>query len=251
MNPFGTLVRRESSQLLSSTHGVGPLLLAMAGACGLFILLLRHEEGHVVQLPALWGLATAFGLPFLAAVAASRGFTHDRETGMMRLMFSTPLRARWWVLGKVFGAWSLSLLYVLGMMLAAWVFIRWLAPEHAQLPWSWMGFLFATLALLIEALLWSAMGTLASLFSRSSASTFLLSLLISLCLPPVVCMGLATMMPDAVTQWPWFPLQSVVYDCANGLIHLRALSGCVIASGVAIYLSGILFDTLRLLGTER
>jgi ABC-type transport system involved in multi-copper enzyme maturation permease subunit len=251
MNPFGVLARREASQLLCSTHGLGPLLLALAGASGLFVLLLRHEEGHVAQLPALWGLATAFGLPFLAAVAASRGFTRDRENGMMRLMFSTPVRTRWWVLGKVFGAWSLSLIYVLGMMLSAWVFVRWLAPQHAQMPWTWLGFLFAILALLIESILWCSIGTLASLFSRSSASTFLLSLLISLFAPPMVSMLLVAVMPNTVTQWPWFPLQSVVYDCATGLIHVRALLGCIIASGVVVYLAGILFDSLRMLGAER
>lgn len=251
MNPFGALVRRESSHLLRSAHGLGPLLLAMAGASALFILLLRHEEGHVVQLPALWGLATAFGLPFLSAVAASRGFTRDRENGMMRLMFATPIRARWWVLGKVFGAWSLSLIYIIGMMLAAWVFIRWLAPMHAQIPWTWLGFGSAIVALLVEALLWSALGTLSSLFSRSSASSFLLALMISFCAPPVVCMILSTMIPDSVSQWPWFPLQSIVYDCATGLINVRALIGCFTASAVVIYLAGIMFDTLRMLGAER
>lgn len=251
MNPFGALVRRESTHLLRSAHGLGPLLLALAGASALFILILRHEEGHVVQVPALWGLATAFGLPFISSVAASRGFTRDRENGMMRLMFATPIRARWWVLGKVFGAWSLSMIYVLGMMLSAWVFIRWLAPEQAQIPWTWEGFGLATAMLLIEALLWSALGTLASLFSRSSASTFLLALMISFCAPPMVCMFLSTFMLDSVSQWPWFPLQSIVYDCATGLIHVRALIGCLTASFVVIYLAGILFDTLRMLGSER
>lgn len=251
MNPFGALVRRESSHLLRSAHGLGPLLLALAGASALFLFILRREEGHVVQLPALWGLATAFGLPFLASVAASRGFTHDRENGMMRVMFATPIRARWWVLGKVFGAWSLSVIYIFGMMLSAWFFIRWLAPDHAQIPWTWGGFGLAIMALLIEALLWSALGTLASLFSRSSASTFLLALMISLCAPPMVCMLLSTMGPDLASQWPWFPLQAVVYDCATGLINVRALVGCFTASAVIIYLAGILFDTLRILGAER
>lgn len=251
MNPFGALARRESSHLLRSAHGLGPLLLALAGASALFILILRHEEGHVVQVPALWGLATAFGLPFIASVASSRGFTRDRENGMMRLMFATPVRARLWVLGKVFGAWAFSVIYILGMICSAWFFIRFLAPEHARLPWTWQGFSFAVIALLIEALLWSAIGTLASLFSRSSASTFLLALMISFCAPPVVSMILATMIPDSVSQWPWFPLQSVVYDCATGLINVRALIGCCIASSVVVYLSGLLFDFLRMLGAER
>jgi ABC-type transport system involved in cytochrome c biogenesis permease component len=112
---FMTLLKREFSQLLRSGHGIIPVFLSLAGATILWVRFLMKAEGTAETIPALWGLASAFGLPFLAAVAASRGFTQDRETGMMRLMFSTPVRARWWVAGKVGAAWSLCMLYLVGM----------------------------------------------------------------------------------------------------------------------------------------
>lgn len=252
MNVLFALARREFMQLIRSTHGLGPLFLALAGAGGLFIYFLHNAEGSAETLPALWGMAVAFGLPFLAASAASRGFTQDRERGMMRLMFATPVRARWWVLGKVLAAWDLCLLYVGGMGLACWFWVRYLAPESATIPTSWFGFCLAIVALAIQAFLWCSMGTLVSLFARSSASTFLASLLVSLFAPPFVCFALSVVAPAAVsTQLPWFPLQTLVYDCAGGVLDIRALVTCLTASCVLIYAAGFTFDALRLCATER
>ncbi len=248
---FWTILRREAFQLIRSVHGLAPLFLALAGAGGLFVVFLYRAEGTAETLPALWGLATSVGLPFLAAVAASRGFTQDREVGMLRLMFATPIRARWWVLGKVFAAWSLCMLYVGGMGLSCWVLKRWLLPVGAQVPGSWLGFALAVMALAVQALLWCGVGTIVSLFLRSSASTFLLSLLICLLAPPLVWMALSTAFAGPVAQWPWFPLQTVVYDCAGGVVDVRALVGCVTGAGVLIYAAGFGFDALRLCATER
>lgn len=250
MTPLFSLIRREAFHLLRSSHGLGPLFFALAGGCGLLILLMRYEEGHVVQFPALWGLATAFGLPFIVAVASSRGFTLDRERGMMRLMFSTPLSARGWVIAKIFAAWSLALVYILGMAVAAWVILHWLMPE-AQLPWQWNQFIIAGIALTIEGLLWSSIGTLVSLLFRSSASTFLVALLACLMGPPLLCISVAHLLPEAVSQWPWFPLQFIVYDCASGIIHLHALIVSLLVALLLIHLSSVVFDCLRILGKEK
>ncbi len=251
MNVLPTILRRESVQLIRSAHGLAPLFLAMAGAGGLFLFFLQRAEGAAETLPALWGLSAAFGLPFLAASAASRGFTQDRELGMLRLMFASPVRARWWVLGKVLAAWQLCLLYIGGMGASCWVLVHWLLPPDAQVPMSWGGFALASIALAVQALLWCSLGTLVSLFSRSSASTFLSSLLACLFAPPIVSMAIAAIAPGGGVPWPWFPLQSVVYDCAQGLVELRALVGCLTASAVLIYAAGMMFDALRLCATER
>jgi ABC-type transport system involved in multi-copper enzyme maturation permease subunit len=248
---FLTLLRREFPQLVRSGHGIVPIFLSLAGANFLLLTFLMRAEGTSETLPALWGLAVAFGLPFLAAVAASRGFTQDRENGMMRLMFSTPVRARWWVLGKVGAAWLLCLLYLIGMAISCYVLLRWLLPAESQLTLSWMGFSFAGGALMLQALLWCSIGTFVSLFSRSSASTFLFSLVSCLFAPPVVVLTLSTLSTGSMAQWPWFPLQTMVYDCANGIIDVRLAVGCLTGSAVLIYISGLVFDALRLCATER
>ena len=248
---FWTILRREVFQLFRSVHGVAPLFLALMGAGALFVVFLYRAEGTAETLPALWGLATAFGLPFLAAVAASRGFTQDREVGMLRLMFATPVRARWWVLGKVAAAWTLCMAYVGGMGLSCWVLTHWLLPPDAQVPGTWPGFGLAVLALAAQALLWCGVGTLASLLSRSSASTFLVSLLTCLLAPPLAWAAVSAAVAGPIAQWPWFPLQTVVYDCAGGVVDIRALVGCVTGAAVVIYAAGLAFDALRLCATER
>ncbi len=246
-----TILRREFSQLIRSVHGLGPLFLAMAGTGVIFIHLLQNAEGSVETLPALWSFAVALGLPFLAAVAASRGFTQDRDRGMMRLMFSSPVRARSWVWGKVFASWLLCLVYVAGMALVCWVMLRWLLAPSAQIPMSWGGFVLGGMALAIEALLWCSIGTLVSLFSRSTASTFLISLMACVFMPPILYKIMGHMVPYTEAQWPLIPLQSVVYDCASGLIDVRVLTSCGVLSMVLVYIAGLLFDALRLCGTER
>ncbi len=246
-----TIIRREFAQLLRSVHGLGPLFLALAAAGGLLVTFLRKAEGSAAMLPSIWGLAVAFGLPFLAASAASRGFTHDRECGMLRLMFSTPVRARWWVLGKVFAPWLLCMLYVGGMGLTCWVLMRWLLPPETQIPTANFGFVLATGALAVQALLWCSLSVLISLCSRSSASTFLSALLACLFAPPAVCLLVSMVAPGGGVQWPWFPLQTVVYDCAGGLVDLRALAACLTSSVLLVYFAGFLFDARRLCATER
>ncbi len=246
-----TILRREFFQLAHSAHGLGPLFLAMVGAGAMFIHFLRGAEGTFETLPALWGLAVAIALPFLAAVAASRGFTQDRDNGMMRLMFSSPVRARWWVFGKVYAAWLLCLLYVGGMGVVCWVLLRWQMPEGTQIPFSWVGFVIGGIGLAIQAILWCSIGTLVSLFSRSSASTFLMSLMACFLAPPLVYKAMGILVPYATVQWPWLPLQSMVYDCAGGLIDVRAWVTCLVVSQVLIYVAGMVFDALRLCATER
>lgn len=246
-----TLLRREFLQLLRSGHGLVPIFLSLAGATLLFVRFLMKAEGTAETLPALWGLSTAFGLPFLAAVAASRGFTQDRETGMMRLMFSTPVRARSWVVGKVSAAWCLCLLYLIGMGVNCYALLRWLLPEDAQVFVSWSGFTFAIIALLLQAFLWCSIGTFVSLFSRSSASTFLFSLVSCLFGPPIVMILFSGLAFGQGMQWPWFPLQTMVYDCAAGFVDIRMAVGCITVSAVLIYAASLVFDALRLCATER
>ncbi len=246
-----TILRREFFQLVRSVHGLGPLFLAMAGAGVIFIRLLQNAEGSVETLPALWSFAVALGLPFLAAVAASRGFTQDRDHGMMRLMFSSPVRARNWVLGKVLASWLLCLLYVCGSALACWVLLRGLMAPSVQVPMTWMGFILGGIALAIEALLWCSIGTLVSLFSRSTASTFLISLMACVLLPPLFYKVMSYLTPYTEAQWPLIPLQSIVYDCASGLIDVRVLGTCLAISMVLVYIAGLFFDALRLCGKER
>lgn len=246
-----TIARREFFQLVHSMHGLGPLFLSLAGSGSLLLWFLQQSEGTSATLPALWGLAAAIGLPFLAAVAASRGFTQDRERGMLRLMFATPVRSRSWVLGKVWAAWGLCMIFLFGLAVACWVMVHWLMPLNVQLPMTGFGFWLAAAALAIEAFFWCSLGTLVSLFSRSSASTFLASLLGCLLVPPAVCRIGLWLTPGAAVQWPWFPYQALVYDCAGGLVDIRMLAGCVLVSVWLIYTAGLTFDALRLCATER
>ena len=115
----------------------------------------------------------------------------------------------------------------------------------------WLGFALAVAALAAQALLWCGVGTLVSLFFRSSASTFLISLLTCLLAPPALCMTLSMTFGRPITQWPLFPLQMAVLDCAGGLVDVRALAGCLMGAAVVTYAAGMAFDALRLCATER
>ena len=251
MSAFQPLLRREFAQLLRSPLGLGPLLLSLAGSGAFFAWLVRSAEGTPETLHGLWTFASAFGVLFLAASTASRGFAQDRERGMLRLMFATPVKARWWVLGKVFASWLFCLVYLGGMGLSCWALVRWLLPEGAQAPMAWSGFLLGAGMLAVEAFLWSSLGTLASLLSRNTASTFLVALLASVAAPPAFAFVLQADAPWNSLRWPWFPLQAIAYNGACGLVDLRALAGCLTASAVLVYAAALILDALRLCATER
>jgi hypothetical protein len=46
-------------------------------------------------------------------------------------------------------------------------------------------------------------------------------------------------------------MQTMVYDCAGGLVDIRLAVGCLTVSTVLIYASSMVFDALRVCATER
>lgn len=246
-----TVARRDFSRLFRSSQGVLALFLALAGGNGLLLFLLRRAEGTAESFASLLGLTVSFGMPLLAAAAASRGFTRDRESGMMRLMFSTPVRARTWVLGKAFASWWLQCLYLIAMGVCGWILARWGLPAGAELPGMWEGYLFAGVMLALQALLWAGVGTLVSLLTFGAAAAAFLTLLICVIVPPFFAWATAAVFPELQTQWAWFPMQEAVYDSAGGIFDLRLAVGCLSFAAVMLYAAGFLFAALRVCGRER
>lgn len=246
-----TVARRDLRQLIRSSQGILTFFLALSAGNGLLVALLRRAEGTSESFAALLGLTASFGMPLLAAAAASRGFTRDRENGLLRLMFSTPVRARTWVLGKALASWVLQVGYMAAMGICAWVTVRWGLPGTAELPAMWEGYVLSALMLALQALLWAGVGTFVSLLTSGAAAAAFLTLLVCAIVPPACARGTAALFPELRVQWGWFPLQEAVYDSACGLFDIRVAVGCLTAAAVLLYAAGFLFDALRLCGKER
>ena len=69
--------------------------------------------------------------------------------------------------------------------------------------------------------------------------------------PPAFCLTASMTFGRPITQWPLFPLQMSVLDCAGGLVDMRVLIGCLMGTAVVVYAAGMAFDALRLCATER
>ncbi len=246
-----TIFLRDWKQLIRSAQGLLPFFLTLSATGALLVWMLRRAEGSSESLASLWGLAVAFGLPFLASTAASRGFTQDRDSGMIRLMFSTPVRARTWVLGKIAAAWVLCLLYMLAMGGMCWSMVRWFLPTQASLPFMWEGFLFAIFTMALQAALWCSLGILVSLISRSTTAAAFLMLVICFLFPAIISTLFTFCFPQIQPQWEWFPLQEQVYDSAGGLLNIRAMVSYLTLTAVVLYTAGLRFDALRIYGKER
>ncbi len=248
--PGAVLIAREEWRaLIKSAQGLVPLGVMLAAAGGAFVWMLRAYEGTTEGMESLWGIAVAPWLPALAAALSMRGFTEDRATGMLRLMFSTPVRDVDWVLGKCIAAWAVCLVYVLAAMLLL-PLTSLFAPPEATLPCSGWGVFFACVAMGLQSAMWCAAGVFASLFFRRPAATGITVLALCGALPPAAYALLRAFFPAVRSDWTWLPFQSHVYDFSTGMISLAQCTGYLSVCALMIYSATLLLGVRRTLGGE-
>ncbi|MDD4102221.1 MAG: ABC transporter permease subunit, partial [Kiritimatiellae bacterium] len=101
---------REVRALLGALS-CGVALAAFLSAYGwTFGMLLRENEGSVLQIQSLWGVSVAPWLPVFSAIITTRLFAEERSTGMIEMLMSSPVREREVVAGKFLSSFTVVLL---------------------------------------------------------------------------------------------------------------------------------------------
>ena len=106
-----------------------PVAAFLAASGWTFAMMLRRNEGSVLQVQSIWGLSIAPWLPILSAVLTMRLFAEERATGMIDLLMAAPLRERDLVIGKF-----LSAMTVMGGALAVSVVVPMLILPALSVP---------------------------------------------------------------------------------------------------------------------
>ena len=199
-------------------------MTAFLAVCGwTFVMLLRRNEGSVMQIQSLWGVSVAPWLPILSAVLTMRLFSEERTTGMIDLLMASPIRERDLVIGKF-----LSALTVVAVALAVSLVVPMavLPALSAPVKDSVRPVAFAATygILLLQASTWCAAGTMISVFFRNQAAAAVSSLVLCSGLPIAVYIAVLTWIPSVRMEVAWMPLLMHVYDFSTGFFSTAVMT---------------------------
>lgn len=219
--------------------------LALAG--GFFAAALFRGDGGTTPVAALWALAAVPFLPVLAAMLTMRLIADERASGRLELVLTAPVRERDVVFGKYLGALALSAFAIALYSLVPLVALPVCAPAlRGQLTVG--SFLPATLALLLQTVLWCAVGLLASACFRHAAAAAFASLILMLALPHAVFRASTAWLPVLRARLASMPFEAHIVDLATGLVSLSAIAFYLVLASFALFAATKAVAALRLRG---
>ncbi len=226
----------------------GVPVAAFLSVCGwTFVMMLRRDEGSVLQIQSIWGLSVAPWLPILSAVLTMRLFAEERSTGMIDLLMASPLRERDLVIGKF-----LSAMTVIAVTLALSLIVPMLVLPTLSLPvkGTVRGVAFAAtlFILFLQASTWCAAGTMISVFFRNQAAAAVSSLVLCSGVPIVVYAAILAWIPSVRTEVAWMPLLVHVYDFSTGLFSTSVIALYVVTTVFFLFGCSKFLACLRLRG---
>ena len=225
--------------------------LAVAGFLALssafFTVALMRGDGGTTPVAALWAVAAVPFLPVLAAMLTMRLVADERASGRLDLLLTAPVLERDVVLGKYLGA-----LAVIAFSAALYLFVPVLvlpacAPALRGMlsPWA---FLPAVLALLLQSVLWCAVGVLASACFRHAAAAAFASLILMLAIPHAAFRAATVWLPVLRARLSSMPFESHIVDLATGLVPVATLAFYVVLACFAIFGAAKAVASVRLRG---
>lgn len=226
----------------------GVPVAAFLAVCGwTFAMMLRRNEGSVLQLQSVWGLSVAPWLPILSAVLTMRLFAEERATGMIDLLMVAPIRERSLVVGKFLSALTV-VGFTVGLSLAVPLLV--LPSQSAQVQGGVRVAAFAAtfFILMLQASAWCAAGTMVSVFFRHQAAAAVSSLLLCSGMPMVVYMAILSWVPSVRANVAWMPLLVHVYDFSTGLFSTAVMALYAVAAVFFLFVCSKALACLRLKG---
>ncbi len=221
MNVLVALWLREVRALRSSLSCGLQLAAFLAAGGWTFVVTLRNNEGSVLQIQTIWGLAFAPWLPILSALLTARLFAEERSSGMLDLLMSAPVRERDLTVGKFLAAMTMVLV-ALGVSLATPLLLSVMVPQ-LLISLHWKAFAATFFALSMQASAWCAVGIMISALYRNAAAAAVSSLVLCGGAPIVIYTGILKWLPSVRIQMPWMPLLLHVYDFSTGFFSTASM----------------------------
>lgn len=234
--------RREIKQMLRTTSGAVPVAVAVSAASAILVWTLRKNEGGGVSLQTVWGLGTAVAMQLLAATAAVRLIAEERFTGMLELLFSSPVSERELVVGKFLALWMALLLIPSVSVLAPVVIL----PRMAAVTVSSQGFLLTGLILVLQSAFWSAGAVFIALCCGASGiAAGMITLLCFAGVPFFFYNGVLNWFPEAAGLFSGFMMREHISDFSTGLISLFPLVLYPVLTLLLLLLAVIRLENMR------
>lgn len=237
------LWRREVRATFSTLTGYAILAVWLVVSGWWFVLAVRRGEGGYAPLAVLWSQAQAVWLPVLCAASTMRRFAAERSAGTLETLLTAPVSEREVVSAKfaaaLTGAGAGLLLALVGPLLV----LPRLAPDLAG-GISLAPLAAGCLALLLQAALWTALGTLCALVCRQQVMAAALTLLIAGALSRLPLMAGRFWQPLTALSAAGLPPERLAGDMAAGFLALAPIV-CHLAATACL-----LFLTVRLLETR-
>lgn len=209
---------REAGAACCSPAVYLALATYLAAAAGLFATSLQFGEDGSWSVAALWTLSVALPLPLLAAMATMHLFAGERSAGTLAALLTLPVRERDILLGKFLAALGTVWVGLAGAAMS-WLLLERALPGGVP-PVSTLALPLGLLAL--QALSWTALGTLTSVLARRPWSAAAAAVLAGL--GGMLAWGAcARFFPSLRWHMPALPLIVECLDAASGRLSLRSL----------------------------
>ncbi len=247
MRTLRVIARRAFGRLWASstTFFAAACFYALSG--GLFAFVLLRGDGGTTPVEALWAVSAMPFLPVLAALLTMRLLADARASGRLELLLAAPVLEREIVLGVYLGVVAMNALVVLGSLVVPLVILPFCAPALAGTV-SLLSILPAVCALLMQSLLWCAVGLLASAFFRHAAVAAFASLLLMLALPHAAFELATVWSPILRMKLASMPFEAHIVDFATGLVTLSTFVFYGALTGFALFAATKAVAAVRLRG---
>ena len=236
-------IGRARNQLLTAV-AIGGFLAVSAL---LFALGLESAEGGETSVSVVWATGVSCALPALAALLTMDVWSEERLTGRVDLLLSLAVRERDFVLGKFIGVLVQAVFAVL-LCLGLTVALLAIQAPQALDGCGFGAFLLAVAALLVQSVLWCAIGVALSTMFRHAATVACSAVILMAVLPRGIWFALRAWAPLGPSSFGEFPLDAHVVDIASGLVPIGTVLAYVVSAAVALFIASKRVASYRFAG---
>ena len=236
-------IGRARNQLLTAVAFGGFLAVSAL----LFALGLESAEGGEASVSVVWALGVSYALPALAAFLTMDVWSEERLSGRVDLLLTLAVRERDFVLGKYIGALVQTVFAVLLCLCLAVILLAVQAPQ-ALVGCGFGAFLLAVAALLVQSVLWCAIGVALSTMFRHPATVVCSAVVLMVVLPRGIWFAIRAWAPFGPSSIGEFPLDAHVVDIASGLVPLGTVVAYAVSAAVALFIASKRVASYRFAG---
>ena len=236
-------IGRARNQLLTAV-AIGGFLAVSAL---LFALGLESAEGGETSVSVVWAVSASYALPALAVLLTMDVWSEERLTGRIDLLLTLAVRERDFVLGKFIGVLVQVLFAVLLCAVLAVTLLVLQAPQALD-GCGFGAFPLALAALLVQSVLWCAIGVALSTMFRHAATVACSAILLMVVLPRGIWFALRAWAPLGPSSFGEFPLDAHVVDIASGLVPIGTVAAYAVSAVVALFIASKRVASYRFAG---